>query len=457
MRIDRSVPEDKRTGVSVYYNDYKKRLSVDCARPIHNSAYRINRPHPPKNFLDPHPSISDQGLQFQTHLRKAVRRYVDDLYVKAEENPPDRSYNPQPAFSVNQSYRDSPDTPLTAGANYKKSPQFYPCNQTLNVSSYPLNIVGRSCSAQPTNSIKAERQPPLYLQGESKRDRSVRINEEIRENSKLKVTKPQKGSWQAPSSPLPNRLQPHWVSQSKPKNKRISSAPPGVNGYTHYIQQPKRNMQKHSDDMTSKMEKWASGASNYEKQVIYKMLAQVTPNNNHSPSTPCTFNQDGVDQFAEANVPSPEYDQPYEQYPSLTDYSKRKKRNVHSAPIKKMGGLVTSSTQHPPRDQRIYRLKGQDTRVDPSPEEERHLNGYMNQLQQSQYHQSKKDRKYARVPMHTYMPRYSTGAQDYQCKVSFFQSVRSPFKNHFVIHPDFTSETVKKRKPCSHTITHFRY
>jgi len=44
-----------------------------------------------------------------------------------------------------------------------------------------------------------------------------------------------------------------------------------------------------------------------------------------------------------------------------------------------------------------------------------------------------------------------------QCKVSFFQTVRSPFKSHFVIHPDFTSENLKHRKPVSHMITHFRY
>jgi len=48
MRIDRFVPENKRTGVSVYYTDYKKRLSVDDTRSMPTSVHRKNRPHPPK-------------------------------------------------------------------------------------------------------------------------------------------------------------------------------------------------------------------------------------------------------------------------------------------------------------------------------------------------------------------------------------------------------------------------
>ena len=44
-------------------------------------------------------------------------------------------------------------------------------------------------------------------------------------------------------------------------------------------------------------------------------------------------------------------------------------------------GLVPAASQRPLNDHRIYRLKGQDLRLDPSPVEERSLNKYMDQLE----------------------------------------------------------------------------
>ena len=48
MRIDYSVPVEKRTGVSVYYDDYKRRLALDYSRIKPTSAFRRNKPHPSK-------------------------------------------------------------------------------------------------------------------------------------------------------------------------------------------------------------------------------------------------------------------------------------------------------------------------------------------------------------------------------------------------------------------------
>ena len=48
------------------------------------------------------------------------------------------------------------------------------------------------------------------------------------------------------------------------KPKRITSAPPGVQGYTYYVQAaPRQNKMNDEHDMNTKLEAWAKDASNY--------------------------------------------------------------------------------------------------------------------------------------------------------------------------------------------------
>ena len=48
MRVDCSIPAGQRTGVSVYYDDYKRKLAVDYSQIKPTSAFRRNKPHPSK-------------------------------------------------------------------------------------------------------------------------------------------------------------------------------------------------------------------------------------------------------------------------------------------------------------------------------------------------------------------------------------------------------------------------
>uniref|UniRef100_H2YHF7 Uncharacterized protein n=1 Tax=Ciona savignyi TaxID=51511 RepID=H2YHF7_CIOSA len=105
-----------------------------------------------KNFLEPHRSLSDPNLQFQHQLRKSVRKYVDELYNNAEGNLPNGEYISQPKFRP-----ERPDT--STPVYHRKSPQYYPCNQTLNISAPPLHITGYNCTRQPAESIRAEINP----------------------------------------------------------------------------------------------------------------------------------------------------------------------------------------------------------------------------------------------------------------------------------------------------------
>nr|CAB3262781.1 uncharacterized protein LOC100183247 [Phallusia mammillata] len=460
MRIDKFVPENKRTGVSVYYDDYKQRSSPVCTRSQPTSVHRKNRPHPSKDFLEPR-QVPDHNAELQKRVRQAVRNYLHEIYNPADNNSTTEFRQPplfRPPSGVEDLgrtvYRPRSPTPLRQRAQYST---YYPINRTPAAT--PVCVTGYGYAVKPSTAVKAEVSPPAHLQGESKRDRSVRIDQEIKGRTRLTTPINQRQTWQdSKITEVKDTQKPHWVcdpqkqARKAPTKKRILSAPPGTNGYTHYPQHTKPpNME--TNDMTSRLEDWAQHASNYEKQVVFNMLKQVTPRPNDTPETPDTH------QFARArSVPPASYPAPHNVTQAGSNgYGTKKKRNVSSAPVKKMAGLVSSSTQHPLRDQRMYRLKGQDARIDPSPKEERNLNVYMDKMRSTSYPVSKSDKKYVIVPMHSYQARKSSGAEDYQCKVSFFQSVRSPFKSHFVIHPDFTSETVNHRKPVSHTISHFRY
>lgn len=79
-----------------------------------------------------------------------------------------------------------------------------------------------------------------------------------------------------------------------------------------------------------------------EKQVVFKMLKQVTPRPDGTPETPDTR------QFARAKSVPPASYPPHKDAAQidLDRWGSRKKRNVFSAPVKKMaGGWVTVKRQ----------------------------------------------------------------------------------------------------------------
>ncbi|XP_076803165.1 uncharacterized protein LOC143447112 [Clavelina lepadiformis] len=460
MRVDKSIPTDKRTGVSVYYDDYKQRLPVDCSGLRPSSAFRRNNPHPSPKFLDPC-KIPDESTRLENKVRHAVRKYLDDVYQTSRQINSDGSYQSPPVFQLTaDTVRERILTRPKSTPSFKLSPD---CTRDSFGPTNSIRINGQGIR-RPGSAILLEKSPLAQLDGETKRERSVRIDETIKEDTRLRTPKPQREIWQkTQKSPIPPQNKPHWVTNSdKTSKKRISSAPPGSNGFTYYPQQVKRKMSMDKDDhMPLRLDQWAKNASNYEKNVVFSMLKKVTPDSEPFPTTPASGEVLRI-----SGVPAADY-----HYPGVanghaaTDPNMRhvkeswnkRGRKVHSAPVKKMGGLVPASTQRPLNDKRVYRLKGQDSRLNPSPGEERELNQYMDKMELHTVTSSSADRRPVKVPMYTYLPRSKGHAQDYQCKVSFFQTVRSPFKKHFIIHPDFTSENVKKRKPVSHNITHFRY
>jgi hypothetical protein len=204
---------------------------------------------------------------------------------------------------------------------------------------------------------------------------------------------------------------------------------------------PQNHQQEENLEAQQKFDKWARAASSYEKQVVLDKLKSVSPHQPpyNEPKTPMSTR-------AKSAVPAT---------PSVKS---PKPRKLLSAPLKK-SVVVSKSLQQPPRDQRTYRLNGEDHRIAPPPSEERRIKGYYNTMQGMTNADSALSPHYVNlnVPMHGYLPHGRSKAKDYQCDVSFFQSVRAPFKSHFIIHPDFSSETVMKRKPVSHHITNFRY
>lgn len=297
---------------------------------------------------------------------------------------------------------------------------------------------------------------------------SIRIRQEIEQKNRVPTPTPQPRTWQRVKSAAPAKPRPSFARPTQ--SKRVLSAPPATDGYTFY-KQATMNGTNAADTfrpMQERLKAWADTANDYEKQVVYGLLNRAAQPRDGPPSTPPSPQEAYHLLLRAKSVPAERItsidrssDKRSTWSPYFNDLRRKqtKQRNLNSAPIKPMLGLVPSATQYPQRDQRSFRLRGQDHRVPGNPADERELKEYLSnvaKVTQKQWRQPDKKSVYA--PMHSYpSDQRKADPDDYKCDVSFFQSVRAPFKSHFVIHPDFTSENFIQKKHANQMVSHIRY
>ncbi|XP_039257656.1 uncharacterized protein LOC120334250 [Styela clava] len=448
-----------QTGTSVYKNDFKKRITSSPLPTRPQNRLRKNRPHPNKDFLLP--SQINDGIELQKRVRRAVREYLDEIYYREGDS---NSYSQAPPqFIPPKNDEDLRPReilmPKTSNKLYRSYSHYQDSSPNFQVTGKTTSFAARE---RPSTAVAIERSPPGYLQAESKRDRSVRIRQEVEDKHRIQTASPQPKKWQRISSAVPTQKKSLWTNPTH--TKRALSAPP-TQGYSYYKQSTGNNNTKAMyKPVQDKLSAWAETANDYEKQVVYNLLNKAAKPNEGPPTTPPSPQEAyhllmrAKSVPAHQQIPQDEKIAPWSPYFNNLRRQQNKQRNLNSAPVKKLYGLVPNATQYPPRDQRIYRLPGQDMRVPGNPADEKELKEYLSKIAkvtQKQWRQPEK--KYLIAPMHSYPNTQGTKDKDYKCDVSFFQSVRAPFKSHFIIHPDFTSENFIQKKRADQMVSHIRY